>query len=361
MMRRGGLHALSVAAVVLLCVAVTGHAALLPCHGLVCEAANPTDEGACFAGGLNRTRGTLDGTYVKPKVRPSRLYDENCPFMARSREGVKGARYTCIHRAIETQLAKAWKPSGCTLAPIDGAVFREALGDRTLWMIGDSLMWQNAISVQCLLWRAGALTGKRFPTRRVGAAKPDKLTPYQSCALVQGSKGRICHLMTSATVDWTSGRNIARFLSAYVAPSDILYTNYGVWANSPPKLNAALRTFRQWLSSLEPSKRPSVMWRETSAQHFASKDGNYGSSGRKKPCTMPARDAMVRGNWRNQVANTAMAELKVPVLPIWSTTAFALLHRKKQGMQSSDCTHFCNPGVPDIWAVMLHNWLAAQS
>lgn len=345
------------------CVASLVHIAhgALPCHGVVCDAASPTEPGACFATGGNRNNvSSMDGIYVKPRAKPARLYDENCPFMARSREGVKGARYTCIHKAIETQLGHAWKPNGCTLAPIDGAVFARALGDRALWMIGDSLMWQNAIAMQCLLWRAGAVVGVRKPLQKLGAAKPDKPTPYMDCAHLKApSKGRVCHVMTGETIDWIpNGRNMVRFLETYVSPNDIVFTNYGVWANSPAKLNAALKTIGMWYRSTK--SKPTLIWRESSAQHFATRDGNYASNAKKKPCRMQSRALMVKGNWRNDVANEAMRELSVPVLPIWASTAFALLHRKKRNMNTADCTHFCNPGVPDVWAVMLYNHVVAR-
>ena len=56
-------------------------------------------------------------------------------------------------------------------------------------------------------------------------------------------------------------------------------------------------------------------------------------------------------------ANPRLAAAGVTILPVWSSTALAW----DAHIDAGDCTHYCQPGIPGIWAGLLIQAVARQS
>ena len=52
-----------------------------------------------------------------------------------------------------------------------------------------------------------------------------------------------------------------------------------------------------------------------------------------------------------------LAAAGVTILPVWSSTALAW----DAHIDAGDCTHYCQPGIPGIWASLLIQAVARQS
>eukprot|EP01062_Namystynia_karyoxenos_P051603 TRINITY_DN40613_c0_g1_i1.p1 TRINITY_DN40613_c0_g1~~TRINITY_DN40613_c0_g1_i1.p1 ORF type:complete len:705 (+),score=148.46 TRINITY_DN40613_c0_g1_i1:92-2116(+) len=62
-------------------------------------------------------------------------------------------------------------------------------------------------------------------------------------------------------------------------------------------------------------------------------------------------------NWRNEAANAALRRAGIPILHLWNLTTQAPLHAVMSKLTRSDCSHFCQPGIPEVWADLLFSAL----
>ena len=63
------------------------------------------------------------------------------------------------------------------------------------------------------------------------------------------------------------------------------------------------------------------------------------------PTPHTQEDMLRHAHW-NQAANTAIKAHNVHMLAVWESTSMAWDGHVDHG----DCTHYCQPGVPDLWA-----------
>ena len=69
-----------------------------------------------------------------------------------------------------------------------------------------------------------------------------------------------------------------------------------------------------------------------------------------------AQEMEAHAHW-NRAANPRLAAAGVTILPVWSSTALAW----DAHIDAGDCTHYCQPGIPGIWASLLIQAVARQS
>merc|ERR1719356_516306 len=82
-------------------------------------------------------------------------------------------------------------------------------------------------------------------------------------------------------------------------------------------------------------KLPRFVWRETVPQHFNTSNGIYDP---QSQACVPLNDLSIQhgANVRNEVANSVMKELSIPVIPAWQ--ALSISEQLHYG--GPDCTHF---------------------
>jgi len=136
---------------------------------------------------------------------------------------------------------------------------------------------------------------------------------------------------------------------------DVVIANVGLWFN--PALNTGKNVTVQTSNKLYVNvkqffdtfnttfgfrkKRPLLLWRETTQQHWKSRFGGAFDHGlesqyrRRNSCKEYNIDLKRLHNFRNAAVVSLTKEYKIPVIPVWiaSATAGASAHR-------GDCTHF---------------------
>ena len=156
---------------------------------------------------------------------------------------------------------------------------------------------------------------------------------------------------------------------------DVVFVNTGVWFSfgAERELENAMRGLVDFVRAAPPGSIPQVVWLEASAQHWNTPGGVYnvshdydaakaradmplasGGLPAKSACGRWPREAMARADFRNDLPTRLMKEAGVPVLPIWELTADAA---DAMPYELPDCSHFCQPGVPDAIAQVAMNYL----
>jgi len=149
----------------------------------------------------------------------------------------------------------------------------------------------------------------------------------------------------------------------YTLPTDTVVLNFGLHMFSSKQLEETLKKF------LIPSNA-TVIWRETSLQHFLTSDGAWPISGRsqldKTNCgkIRDRNDIYVGETYRRNLNVTNIfASLGHRCLyTVEYAIDFHFGHINQQSRQDAnqnvyDCTHWCLPGMPDLWSKILYNML----
>jgi hypothetical protein len=306
-------------------------ASLLLCHipcGL-CQSST------CFTSDYN---GSFPGSITR--IRTKHPYSmKSCPFVLR--------RHNCINNFLYEL-----RPSSCSLLPTMALNWSALLGNRTLWVLGDSLSSQLSISIMCLLRKFSDMilysldgSGKLATGSREDMASKIILEKSR-CAVLHRLNSRICFRYVSQLPDpgWLST------VFNLIKKHDIVLLNIGIHFNRENLLSyrnniSAVSTFLNGLSA-----KPRVYWIESTTQPFGSGNGLYSVNARQSTnkCSALPEDGWPLTNWRNLVANPVLQRIKIPIVPF----AIATKNAQRAHRGSPDCTHFCNPGLVDSLAVI---------
>eukprot|EP00959_Pyramimonas_sp_CCMP1952_P352277 7380998-Pyramimonas_sp.AAC.1 len=121
-------------------------------------------------------------------------------------------------------------------------------------------------------------------------------------------------------------------------PHDVVLLNIGLHHNNPADLTNAVEAFLTWyaqrkLSAL-PRSLPTLIWRDTTPQHFPKSPGgsyaqtrtrrsipNLTIAGAPPSCVDIPLEEMHQFEWRNKVATPMVAAHNISVLPTWRPAA----------------------------------------
>eukprot|EP00959_Pyramimonas_sp_CCMP1952_P277611 5803307-Pyramimonas_sp.AAC.1 len=107
-------------------------------------------------------------------------------------------------------------------------------------------------------------------------------------------------------------------------------------------------------------KLPFVIWREPSAQHFiGSPRGAYTELASTKNCSAHIAEGMDRLVPASRCISAMMTAAGFPVLDTlsMSNSQWNAHIGYVTSVNKMDCTHWCTPGVVDVWSVVLYNLL----
>mmetsp|Transcript_12261 Transcript_12261/g.25749 ORF Transcript_12261/g.25749 Transcript_12261/m.25749 type:complete len:260 (-) Transcript_12261:389-1168(-) len=250
----------------------------------------------------------------------------------------------------------------------------QAYCGRTLVFFGDSLMKEMADAHMCLLQKYDNSPDFVAPTKVKKAAS--------LCAKflnkADGCEVRVCHVRSPAS----SKTLFLGKLGVFFKASTLLVMNIGVHVHSPSQYARILEYFSLKWKSRARSKHelPQLVWAESQAQHFPNVGGEYSlrayRRAQREGCKLFNYVAFNETsihviNWRNRMANKAMQALGVPILPLWELTVSASpwehvgMHKHACKDPASvlnpscfgDCTHHCQPGLPDVSCTLLYQFL----
>ncbi|MED6207679.1 Protein trichome birefringence-like 14 [Stylosanthes scabra] len=290
-----------------------------------------------------------------------------------------------------------WQPVNCDMPEFDSSSFLRKMQDKTIAFIGDSLGRQQFQSLMCMTtggeenlevqnvgWEYGLVKPR-------GAIRPDGWAyrfPQTNTTILYYWSASLCDLVPLNVSDKLSdvAMHLDRppaFMRRFLDRFDVLVLNTGhhwnrgkltanrwvmhvdgkpnedeILAEIPNAKNFTIYNVVRWLDlQLDSHPRLKAFFRTISPRHFYNGDWNTGGS-----CdnTIPFTNGteVTRDRSMDQTIEGALKGTKIKILDI---TALSQLrdeaHMSRytaRGMQnSSDCLHWCLPGIPDTWNELL--------
>lgn len=285
--------------------------------------------------------------------------------------------------------------------------------------VGDSVIGQVFVAVACRILKYlevsdlgcdGMLCGPMNPDAPGSALKAGSYVRWQDQPSIKGHplydfrcyRGRCAHStgpqgqIESAVLKFAKGTELRLYKSAFELSStvrkaiseddfgagDLVVVNTGAWYSfgAERDLDAQARMMADLVRSRSPQidsggaagaggspmALPHMVWLDSSAQHWNTPGGIYNvSNSYSKSADMPLnaegaacgawpREVMERTDFRNRNVPSIILQAGIPVLPIWEMTADAA---DAMPYELPDCSHFCQPGVPDAIGQAVMNFM----
>ncbi|GLJ25022.1 hypothetical protein SUGI_0478940 [Cryptomeria japonica] len=327
----------------------------------------------------NSSCDVFSGKWVYDKTYP--LYNvSECPFAEH------GFRCQNNGRKDQDYMKWRWKPLSCDIPRFNPSDILQRLQGLRVVFVGDSMARTQWESLICLLMQGVA---DKRSVYEINGKKITKLVPflrvrfssfnftieyYRSPFLVQkGSPPKNVPKRVHRTLklDKMDDSN-KRWLDA-----DILIFNSGHWWTPTKtyqlgcyfqvgdslklgmKIEAAyqkaISTWASWVESAVNTSRTHVFFRSFEPSHWSGSWDNLSCKVSRQPISNLKR---IRGYLLSQISWDVIARMKAPVTFLNVTTLSAYRTDAHIGKWSDkpdvpDCSHWCLPGVPDIWNEML--------
>eukprot|EP01040_Poterioochromonas_malhamensis_P001090 gene1090-1157_t len=258
-------------------------------------------------------------------------------------------------------------PENCQLKGFDPFDFLNTLRNRQLAIIGDSISTQFFTMISCSLH---------------GIVEAEYHLDWLPLVSIFGSddcvaSGEHCHISNShiyypkynttisLILDYGDPNLFNYYKIGHLTSNDIILMNRGVHVHREDRMIKELRTFFDQYLTDPISKRPMIIWRETSPQHFHTPNGHYDKETRYMPCQAYANHTLAyETDYYNRDADQWFSNFKqIPVMRIWNVTSIAwdqhiLQQNRTDEENRQDCTHYCeNSGVYYYWREILYNIL----
>lgn len=239
---------------------------------------------------------------------------------------------------------------------------------RTLWIIGDS---QVAVFSKALFAFTSAFGRTKEEAGRWGPIGIETLdyvltySNYKPECVNLSNETRICNLRLARTSN-KEFQYVMEIL-AHAIPEfrhDVVVFNFGVHYRPVPYLLIkdlqAVADYREEVrNTMGPGRLPLTLWIDTAPQHFSTAQGGYDPD--KNMTTdkcAPFSDERLainadRGEF-NAVSDPYLASVSDAHVRTWDMSKRAYFAHNRVG----DCTHYCRPGVPELWIYALTKTLA---
>ena len=225
--------------------------------------------------------------------------------------------------------------------------------DQNIFFVGDSISMQHFRSTACQL----SAVQPAPPLVQFNAHQGS------TCGAWGHGRGRVCFVRAGGNATgWTVGRAIA-LLATLVHDGDVIVANEGLHhralhQSTAASEMAAVGDLARGVDALR-GRRVTLLWRETTAQHFDTPTGQYKPTGcvfgRKCGTCRPLVNASVQRE-RNEQSHAVVRALGVPILASFEASMTmwdehverhgSVKHGQTRGLggvAALDCTHFCEP------------------
>lgn len=335
--------------------------------------------------GVPKSCNMFDGRWVVDDSYP--LYNASeCPFVEQG--------FNCLAngRTDENYLKWRWKPKSCDLPRVNVRSILELLRSKRVVFVGDSMSRTQWESLICLLMTGVEDKGSVYEVNGNNITKQIRFLSvrfssfnftiefYRSVFLVQHNWGikrgpkRVRSALKLDKLDEISKEWI---------DSDVLIFNSGQWW-VPGKLfgtgcyfqvrsslrlgmsidtaySTALRTWASWVNTHIKPNKTRVFFRTFEPSHWRNLTMRL-CNVTHHPLSEPG------GKDQSEFSDTIMnvvKDMKVPVTVLHITPMSALRSDAHVGYWSdnsslSDCSHWCLPGVPDVWNEIVLSYLFAN-
>lgn len=323
-----------------------------------------------------------DGTWVQDENYP--LYNASqCPFAEKS--------FNCLAngRRDKRYLKWRWKPNNCDISRFDVGVILEKLRGKRVVFVGDSLSRTQWESMICLLMNGvddktsvyeinGNKISKKIRYLGVRFSSFNFTVEfYRSVFLMQiGSVPKRAPKRVRSTIklDELDG------ISSKWIDSDILVFNTGHWWNraklfemgcyfkvggriklgmsTMAAYTTALSTWASWVENMVDTDRTRVFFRTFEGSHWS---GQNGHTCKVTQEPMSRSKSEYRSHYsdiiRKVVNNMSVPVTTMYVTPMGSYRSDAHVGTWSDNPAVPDCSHWCLPGVPDVWNEILFSYL----
>ncbi|ONK55772.1 uncharacterized protein A4U43_C10F830 [Asparagus officinalis] len=326
----------------------------------------------------------FDGRWVVGRDSGSGYGPGTCPFVE--------DRFNCFKygRRDLDYVKWRWKPKDCDLQRIDGKKMLEMLRGKRLAFVGDSLnrnMWE---SLACILGNSLEnktnilqISGSDFKGENTWAFVFSdyncSIEFIQSWYLVEDFKVKNENRVEKVRLD------LIKSNAHHYKDADAIVFNTGHWwthdktsqgkefyhegnssysqLSTEEALSKAMRTWAHWVEAHIDIRRTRVFFRGYSSSHFGGGKWNEGGNCHGETIPVIYDKELVKAPKLVEVVESVIEEMKSPVMYLNITR---MTDYRKDGhpskfqppeVKNQDCSHWCLPGIPDVWNEMLYAML----
>nr|GMC61597.1 protein trichome birefringence-like 36 [Ipomoea batatas] len=309
------------------------------------------------------------------------LYDPaRCPYLSTAVSCSKNGRPDSDYQKWK------WKPDGCTIPRFDALEFLGRMRRKRIMLVGDSIMrnqWESLVClVQSVIPTARKTVTYNGPSMAFHAL--DYETSIEFCwapflvELKQGAENkRILHLdLIEENARYWRGSDVLVFDSAHWwthsenrSSWDYIMegTNFFRYMNPMVAYEKGLMTWAKWIDLNVDPRKSRVFFRSMSPKH--NRENGWKCFNEREPLEHFSRPRVPQ---QLVVLKQVLRRMNFPVYlqDISTMSAFrrdahpsvygkVVGQEEKQHLRGykSDCSHWCLPGVPDIWNEMLNAML----
>ncbi|KAJ1395787.1 PMR5 N-terminal domain [Sesbania bispinosa] len=299
----------------------------------------------------------FEGSWIRDDSYP--LYDaSHCPFAERG--------FNCLAngRKDKGYTKWRWKPKDCDIPRFDARGILEQLRGKRVVFVGDSLSRTQWESLICLL-----MTGVE-DKKSVYEIKGNKITKRIS-SVPKHAPQRVKTALRLDMIDDISHEWI---------DSDVLIFNSGHWwtrtklfdmgwyfqvGNSlrlgmpiNSAFHTALLTWASWVENTINTNRTRIFFRTFESSHWSGQNRNACKVTRKPWKRTNGRDRSPISDMINRVVKNMSAPVTVlHVTPMGAYRSDGHVGTWSDKPSVPDCSHWCLPGVPDMWNEILFSYL----
>ncbi|KAG1369681.1 protein trichome birefringence-like 36 [Cocos nucifera] len=306
------------------------------------------------------------------------LYEPNCPYLSNQVSCQKNGRPDSDYEKW------SWKPQQCLIPRFNALDFLGRIRKKRVMLVGDSMMrnqWESLVClVEAVIPNERKLVSSNGPTIAFHAMDYQASIEFAWAPLLVGLKEDAHNKKILLLDSIDENAKYWRGVDILVFDSAHWWTHSGKWSswdyykegerlfsslNPMVAYEKGLTTWAKWVDlNLDPN-RTRVIFRSVSPRH--NRQNGWQCYKQREPLVFLGFKPRVPGQL--VVLREVLKKMSFPVYLLDVTSMSALRRdghpsiygraadaqgRQDAGGWTSDCTHWCLPGVPDAWNEMLY-------
>ncbi|XP_047327611.1 protein trichome birefringence-like 38 [Impatiens glandulifera] len=308
------------------------------------------------------------------------VIDSSYPFYNSSSCPWIDAQFNCqkFHRPDTQYLKYAWKPQSCDLPRFNGLDLLKRWKGKKIMFVGDSLSRNQWQSLLCMIHASAPSAKTTYSIKHdlISSVSFDEygviISLYHTTYLVDivpEKIGRVLKLDSIQAGESWKGMDFLIFNTWHwwvhkgaSQPWDYVQDGSSV-TKDMDRLTAfskGLTTWGKWVDqNVDPSKTK-VFFQGISPTHYTGKDwGSRNPNCRGEDNPLPGSTYPAGSPPEAKVVSNVLSKIKKPVYLLDITTLSQLridAHPSIYGgkPRGNDCSHWCLPGLPDVWNQLLY-------